>query len=299
MIGGLFGCVISYILKALPFVEEKNIDKKNIFWDISTIHYGNIFPNILEYENMNDYEFIKDYESTEILDLVDVSIDPPSHEKKYHLGNDFIGLNKLFFKYFKIPQDIENVLKTYDLTNYLGVHYRGTNKLTDTETNDPVSIDEFKIIIDSYIIAHNITHVFLSTDEGELLNYLTNKHSHVTILIARHLNRDLFWKNPDNYITNGREAMIDMLCLSRCNTIIKTSSALSAYAKIINPNINIYRINACIYMDTDPPYFPDSYIPLLECNEKYSVECNEIIRKKQEDEPILLEKFKNVVYTEL
>ena len=97
--------------------------------------------------------------------------------------------------------------------------------------------------------------------------------------------------------------MIDMLCLSKCNTIIKTSSALSAYAKVMNPNINIYRINASIYtmndIYTDNPYFPDSYIPLLECNENYSVECNELLRKKQEQEPNLLEKYKNCLYVEL
>jgi hypothetical protein len=301
--GGLFGCVLNYIFRTLPLFEEENIDKQNIYWDISTIYYGNIFPNILAYENMNNYETIKDDENTEILDLIDITVDPPSDAKKYHLGNDFIELNKLFFKYFTIPQDIMNVLNTYDLTNYLGVHYRGTNKSTDIEMNDPISIDEFKIIIDSYIIAHNITHVFLSTDEGEILNYLTKKHANTIITTARDLNRDLFWQTPDNYMTNAREAMIDMLCLSKCNTIIKTSSALSAYAKVMNPNINIYRINASIYIMNDicieKPYFPDSYIPLLECNENYSVECNEILRKKQEQEPKLLEKYKNCLYVEL
>ena len=303
IIAGLFGCVLNYIFRTLPLFEEQNIDKRNIYWDISTIHYGDIFPNILEYENINNYETIKDDENTEILDLIDITVDPPSDAKKYYLGNDFVGLNKLFFKYFTIPQDIMNVLKTYDLTNYLGVHYRGTDKLTDTEMNDPVSIDEFKIIIDSYIIAHNITHIFLSTDEGTLFDYLTKKYANITITTTRNMSRDLFWQTPDNYMNNAREAMIDMLCLSKCNTIIKTSSALSAYAKVINPNINIYRINASIYtMDdiyTDNPYFPDSYIPLLECNEKYSTECNKLLRKKQEQEPKLLEKYKNCLYVEL
>ena len=50
---------------------------------------------------------------------------------------------------------------------------------------------------------------------------------------------------------------------------------------------------------TDNPYFPDSYIPLLECNEKYSTECNKLLRKKQEQEPKLLEKYKNCLYVEL
>ncbi len=35
-----------------------------------------------------------------------------------------------------------------------------------------------------------------------------------------------------------------MLLLSKCNTIIKTSSALSCFSKIINPNINLYCTSA-------------------------------------------------------
>jgi hypothetical protein len=295
---GLF-CIISYILKVLPIIEEKNIDKQNIYWDITTLYYGNIFPNILEYEMINNYEMIKNDENTEIIDLEDITCGFSSQEKKYHIGNDFLGLNKLFFKYFTIPQHIVNIVNTYDLTHYLGLHYRGTDKFTDPEMNTPISIYEYKIIIDSYINVNNITHIFLSTDEGELLSYFSTKYPSITIKIARDMRGDLFWKNPINYTNNAREAMVDLLCLSKCNTILKTSSALSSYAKIINPNINIYRINASIYTINDTPYFPDSYIPLLECNEKYSAECNEILIKKQEEEPILPEKYKNVVYVEL
>jgi hypothetical protein len=299
---GLF-CIISYILKVLPIFEEKNIDKQNIYWDITGIYYDNIFPNILEYELIKNYEMIKNDENTQIFDLEDITYGFSSQEKQFHLGNDFLGLNKLFFKYFTIPQDILDLVNTYELTHYLGLHYRGTDKFTDTEMNTPISIYEYKIIIDSYIKVNNITHIFLSTDEGELFTYFTTKYPLITIKTSRDMREDLFWQNSMNYVNNAREAMIDMLCLSKCNTILKTSSALSAYAKIINPNINIYRINASIYTIndkyTDTPYFPDSYIPLLECNEKYSVECNEILIQKQRKEPILPEKYKNVVYVEL
>jgi hypothetical protein len=296
---GLFS-IISCMLKVVVLLEETKIEKKNIYWDITGVYYDNIFPNILQYEMMNNYEMIKNDEKTEILELEDIVFRTSLLEKKYHLGNDFIGLNRLFFKYFTIPQDIINVVNTYDLTNYLGLHYRGTDKFTDTEMNTPISLYEYKIIIDSYIINNNITHIFLSTDEGELLTYFTEKYPSINIKTSRDMRKDLFWKNPNNYINNGREAMIDMLCLSKCNTVLKTSSALSAYVKIITPNINIYRINASIYIiNEDNPYFPDSYIPLLKCNKKYSVQCNEILIKKQLEEPILPEKYKNSIYVEL
>jgi len=35
-----------------------------------------------------------------------------------------------------------------------------------------------------------------------------------------------------------------MFLLSKCKTVIKSSSALSAFSKIINPSLDLYTINA-------------------------------------------------------
>ena len=74
--------------------------------------------------------------------------------------------------------------------------------------------------------------------------------------------------------------MIDMLCLSKCKEVIKVSSALSAFSKIINPNLKIFRVNA-LKMFADIPYFPDAYIPLLDKDSNYSTECNNTLKKIQ------------------
>jgi hypothetical protein len=77
-----------------------------------------------------------------------------------------------------------------------------------------------------------------------------------------------------------------MLCLSKCNTVLKTSSALSSFAKIINPDLKIYRINSLKFTPTpkNVPYFPDAYIPLLPTHEKYTDECNQLIQQVQCDD---------------
>jgi hypothetical protein len=96
----------------------------------------------------------------------------------------------------------------------------------------------------------------------------------------------LFWRNNDNPILNAKMAMVDMLCLSNCKTVLKISSALSSFSKIINPSLNIYRINALKFIP-DPrrvPYFPDAYIPLLPLNEKYTQECNDLLTQLQQDD---------------
>jgi hypothetical protein len=274
---GLFGMVILYIFEILPILEEYNVDVSKIKWDVCTTNYGSIFPMILEYNS----EFINSYKIDTKMQLFDLRASHP----QYTLGDDFSKLNQLFFKYFKIPQYLELETEKYDqmynLQNSLGIHFRGTDKTTDYTMNDPLTINEFYIIIDSFLKNNSdIKNVFLATDEPGIHDYLKNKYDYIHFATSRNFNNNLFWRNNSNVIGNGREAMIDMLCLSKCKVVLKVSSALSAFSKIINPNLNIFRLNG-LKMFTDIPYFPDAYIPLLEQNENYTEECNRILDKIQ------------------
>jgi hypothetical protein len=58
----------------------------------------------------------------------------------------------------------------------------------------------------------------------------------------------------------GDRAMLDCVLLSRCRAVLITSSALSAFAKILNPELEIYRVAASKRFE-DIPYFPVAYIP--------------------------------------
>src|SRR6185436_2872679 len=44
--------------------------------------------------------------------------------------------------------------------------------------------------------------------------------------------------------------------------VLKCSSALSGFAKVLNPSLECYRVAAC-KMFSDIPYFPDAYVPRL------------------------------------
>ena len=51
MTEGLFGMVILFIFEILPILETINVDISKLKWDICTTNYGNIFPNILQYNS--------------------------------------------------------------------------------------------------------------------------------------------------------------------------------------------------------------------------------------------------------
>jgi hypothetical protein len=290
MTEGLFGMVILWIFEVLPILENNNVDVSKLKWDVSTTNYGDIFPNILEYnsEYVNPNKINK---KTELFHL-------RKNFQQYTLGDDFIKLNNLFFKYFRIPKELLLTAANYNLNDCLGIHFRGTDKTCDFGMNTPITINEFYIIIDSFLKNNShIKNVFLATDEKDILNYLKNKYTYITFITSRNFNNNLFWRNNENVICNGKEAMIDMLCLSKCKIVLKVSSALSAFSKVINPYLNIYRLNA-LKMFVDIPYFPDAYIPLLEKNNNYTEECNKILDKIQLNDWSIThkEKFNNFYY---
>ena len=276
MTEGLFGMVILFMMEILPILEEMKVEVSELKWDISTKNYGEIFPGVLEYNS----EFINPNDIDTKIPLFDLRTQYP----QYTLGDDFNKLNKLFFKYFKIPRQLELISENYNLKDFLGIHFRGTDKTTDTNMNNPISKTEFYIILDSFLKSNSeITNIFIATDEKDILYYLKNKYTNINFLSSRNFNNNLFWQNNDDVIRNSMEAMVDMLCLSKCKFVLKVSSALSAFSKLINPDLIVYRLNA-LKMFTDIPYFPDAYIPLLEKNDNYTEECNQILDKIQTDD---------------
>jgi len=54
----------------------------------------------------------------------------------------------------------------------------------------------------------------------------------------------------------AKQAILDCLTLSRCRYVLSCTSALSAFAKILNPDLEAYRATAC-----KPVWFPIAYIP--------------------------------------
>jgi len=266
MTEGLFGMIILYIFEILPILEVHNINVSK--WDVSTVSYGEIFPSLLEYNSIGN-----DTYEVELFSLRNVT-------PQYTLGDDFERLHQLFFKYLKIPTYLTQIVDNCDLSECIGIHFRGTDKTIDTVMNTPITHEDFYIIIESFIKTNNTKKIFLATDEMEVYKYLKNKYTSIDFITSRNFDTNLFWRNND-ITCNGKEAMIDMLSLSKCKMVLKVSSALSAFSKIINPKLPIYRLNAS-KLFADIPYFPDAYIPLFEKQDNYTQECNDVLDKIQQ-----------------
>ena len=270
---GLFGQVLLFIFELLPKLSKIN---DSIYFKISSILYGNkpdytIIPGILinntiHTENISDKNNI--YIDIEIL----------RKEFKSKLTNNFHDMNRLFFKFFSINPLILNLVDElsikYNICDCIGLHYRGTDKNKSCFDTDPISHDEFIFIVSDYLLSNpNIKNIFLCTDENNLYKklklFLPN-----TYKIINHSPKTFFKNNIDNNLEKAISAMVDSLLLSKCKIVLKCQSALSAFSKIFNPDLEIYRVTCC-KLFSNVPYFPEAYIP------KYIIkDNNNIILKK-------------------
>ncbi|WP_158970735.1 hypothetical protein [Paraglaciecola sp. L3A3] len=266
---GLFGQVFLFIFEILPYLYEANL-KPN--WNIKAKHYGTKQDNLV------------------IPGVLDLAYKPQPSNKNtplsklrkkhcYALGNDWYKLNQIWNSYFVIPARIkEQADKLGSFKNVLGIHYRGTDKLTAAWDTNAVSYSDYLAIIrDFHSKRPELTRIFLATDDNQFLPFL---RKHVSLEIINlgnvHFHKDMEVKHHEK----AERALLDCLLLSRCGAVLKNSSALSGFSKILNPNLEIYRC-AASKLFRDIPYFPVAYIPPYKTDNQ---EVQAIINKLMSDD---------------
>jgi len=151
------------------------------------------------------------------------------------------------------------ICKPFD--NCLGIHFRGNDKSRKNDKEN-VPIDNYAYIekIKLFAERYDFESVFVLSDEVALKEFLKNE-------ILKMLNVPVFFTNIepvfhlsqktlDNKLELTKNAVAEMLVLSRCKYVLKNQSAFSSWAKIINPEIKMYRTSKC-----KQDWFPDHYLP--------------------------------------
>lgn len=249
---GLFGQIILWTLEILPYLEKHLIFPH---WDIKSKLYGTEADNTV---------------IPGLLDLAYPSPKPPHQNirllslRQKHasiLGGDWVYIHNLWHAYFKIPDRIMAEAEAVDLPpNTLGIHYRGNDKNSALWDTNPVNQDDFLILVKDFLKWHqNITSVFVATDEFSFVEHAKRQLFPLNVINLGEVN---FHKSSQNSLKKGDRALLDCLLLSKCQYLIKCSSALSGFAQVLNPQLESYRISAS-KLFTDIPYFPDAYIPRL------------------------------------
>lgn len=250
---GLFGQLVLWIFELLPKLDQLGIVPD---WDIRSRLYGSapdyqvipgVFDTVAEGSALPDRSV-----SLLALRLRHVSV----------LGSDWQALHALWHRHFSVPP--RTTLRADQLgvpVGALGVHYRGTDKNLSTADTNPVSIDDMLCLVAEFLERQpQIPALFIAADEHAFVDAARQRFAGFPVF---NLGPVPFHKGPDNSPDKADRALLDCVLLSRCAHLLKCSSALSGFAKVLNPLLSAHRVSASKVFFGGIPYFPDAYIPRL------------------------------------
>lgn len=249
---GLFGQIVLHVLEILPYLFKHSIFPA---WDIRSKWYG-VAPHYRVLPGVFDLAYVVD-QSTRRPEKKLASL-RDTHPSV--IGGNWPYVHQLWHSYFRVPDRIVGMADRYHLKQAsLGLHYRGTDKNESWHTN-PITQDTFIRLIKDFIDTHDdIDCLFVATDEPSFIAYAKSQLAPIPVVNAGEVE---FHKKSVDDPKKADRALLDCLLLSRCRYVLKGSSALSGFAKVLNPNLEIYRVSAS-KLFADIPYFPDAYIPRL------------------------------------
>ncbi len=267
---GLFGQVFLWVFEILPYLERKGIFPE---WAIRSTLYGDpedflVIPGLLEI----NYDAVA--ETTRDVNLLDLRA-----RHAVTLGNDWNYIVQLWHKYFRWPARVIQRADGFPpLNRALGIHYRGTDKNKSHVETNYVSPEDFLTLVHDFVSTHpDIGMIYVASDEEGFIEKARNQNLSVRIFAS---GSGVHHKaaGGQNNLSKGDHALLDCLMLSRCKYLLKCQSALSGFAKILNPQLEAYRVSAnklapwCY----GNPYFPDAFLPKLTSQDP---ECQTILAR--------------------
>lgn len=220
-------------------------------------HFDNIGLSDLDRHRINSGEIA----TTKVRFLAEVPLDREfdkelTLERANELVNKYVGIR---------PEVLDKVVDFRERnatgSNTLGVHYRGTDKASEAPR---VPREACRDAVRTYLKDHpNIDGVFVASDEQSFIDYLVGEVREVPV----HAHPDDFRSTNGHPIhalstgspgdRKGAEALINCLLLSSCSAVVRTSSFLSAYSSVFNPNLDVVLLNRPF---KEALWFPESAI---------------------------------------
>ncbi len=256
---GLFGMVFYYLLQVLPYLDAHNIFPR---WEIRTRHYADP-PDYLT-----------------VPGVVDLAYQPPrgpcrtislSEMRRRHahvLGNDWAELHRIWSRYFKVPARVlAEADAVFPQGRVFGVHYRGTDKQANAWDSNPISPEQYLLLVREFLKRKESEFdvIFAATDEHSFVEQLRRATGREVISLGE-VEFHMAEEHSTTRAAKADRALLDCVLLSRCQFAMETSSALPSFAKLLNPELEIYRTAASKLFGklyTKMPYFPVAHIPVF------------------------------------
>lgn len=249
LVEGLFGQVVLWTFEVLPELERQGVVAQ---WDIRSRLYGEapdyrVLPGVFDSVQAPAQPARR---AVSLLKLRNAGVSV--------LGGDWQAVHQLWHRHFQVPERVARRADEVGLAaGAMGVHYRGTDKnLASIDTN-PVSIDDMLLLVEDALASQpGCPALFIATDEFAFVEAARQRLR----LPVVNLGEVDFHKARPGHAGKADRALLDCVLLSRCSLVLKCSSALSGFAKVLNPGLPCFRVSASKVFH-QVPYFPDAHIP--------------------------------------
>lgn len=242
--GGLMSC-FNLIAASLGHLYDNGINHFYVFWNSSTYQNNpndNLFDKFFYQQNPpNDA-----IQWTKIIDVFELSHNyytPITPIEKYLKLHQVLK----YFNYFENPIYKELYSSVPNKPKSIGVHVRRT----DHAIHGDILPDEYYFEkIDNNLSTGKYENIFLATDEYKIVESFKNKYGN-----KLYTNENITRSSTNvtipfcNYPEKDKLA-IDIfkegIALSKCDKLIFTSSNVSSYVRLVNPNIDAEQIDTHI-----------------------------------------------------
>jgi len=250
---GLGNTLASVIFTIRALEGLFDISSQNMTFSIRGRGYGDVIPGLLEpvhsvtCRNQIQIDaiplFVGCCSSTDAFIL-------PKVQHSFHVAH------AVFFEYFRVAKLAEPVIPV----GTLGLHYRGTDRIASGMTFG-LSPVEFVVLLKDFLSRNSFQALYVASDVQtfvDLISYEFPYHQRVSFDQRRGSSGSITGLHFLRMVNvskgaMGRAAFIDMLALSKCAAIFRTTSSFSAFAKVLNPSIKLVTITA----NRVQPFFPE------------------------------------------
>lgn len=161
--------------------------------------------------------------------------------------------HRLIEKYVAVRPEILRTIDDFQRRFFsgkrvLGVHYRGTDKALEAPR---VAWERTEAVVRNCLADRQLKfdRVFVASDEERFVEYMHSRFHDVEV--CSHADRERSRddspvhgvRSKGNRYVKGEEALINCLLLSRCQFLVRTSSFLSAWAAVFNPELPMVILN--------------------------------------------------------
>jgi hypothetical protein len=183
---------------------------------------------------------------------------------------------RILNKYLRIKPHIQSIVdrfwRVHNINGLVvGVHFRGTDKVTEApRVSWPHILSVVQKCLQKYDSAEA---VFVASDEQGFIDFI--KSSAINVPIYSH---DDYYRSHDGRpihtteegggcrrgYKKGEDALVNALLLAKCGVLIRTTSFLSAWASLFNPELKVILLNK--------PYADQTWYPESEIMKRQSTE---------------------------